>query len=82
MIDEVFAANSAQTGNPLLLTISQVADLLNLGRTKTYELVMSGRIRSVKVGRRRLVVWECQVNLAPSCALHLAPPRSEWQLLI
>lgn len=55
MIEDVFAVNSAHTGNPLLLTISQVADLLNLGRTKTYELVMSNRIKSVKLGRRRLV---------------------------
>jgi excisionase family DNA binding protein len=55
MIEESFVVNSAQTSNPLLLTISQVADLLNLGRTKTYELVMSNRIKSVKLGRRRLV---------------------------
>lgn len=55
MIEDEFAVNLAKTGNPLLLTISQVADLLNLGRTKTYELVMSNRIKSVKLGRRRLV---------------------------
>jgi len=42
-------------GNPLLLTINQVAGLLNLGRTKTYEIVRSGKIKSLKVGSRRLV---------------------------
>lgn len=42
-------------GNPLLLTINQVAGLLNLGRTKTYEIVRSGKIRSFKVGSRRLI---------------------------
>ena len=42
-------------GNPLLLTINQVAAMLNLGRTKTYEIVRSGKIKSVKVGSRRLI---------------------------
>lgn len=40
----------------LLITIEQAARLLCLGRTRTYELVLAGRIQSVKVGRRRLVV--------------------------
>jgi excisionase family DNA binding protein len=43
------------SGNPLLLTINQVAALLNLGRTKTYEIVRSGKIKSMKVGSRRLI---------------------------
>jgi excisionase family DNA binding protein len=30
--------------------------VLRLGRTRTYELVMTKKIQSVKVGRRRLVV--------------------------
>jgi excisionase family DNA binding protein len=30
--------------------------LLRIGRTTAYELVMSGKLQSVKVGRRRLVV--------------------------
>lgn len=45
-------------GNPLLLTINQVASLLNLGRTKTYELVRSGKIKSFKIGSRRLIPCE------------------------
>ena len=40
----------------LLLSVEQTAIVLGLGRTRTYELVMSGRISSIKVGRRRLVV--------------------------
>lgn len=39
----------------LLLTVEQCAELLGLGRTTTYQLVLGGRIGSVKVGRRRLV---------------------------
>lgn len=44
------------TGRTLLLTVEEAAELLRLGRTTTYELVMRGLIPSVKIGRRRLVV--------------------------
>src|SRR5665213_620193 len=40
----------------LLLSVEEAAELLRLGRTRTYELVMTRKIQSVKVGRRRLVV--------------------------
>lgn len=40
----------------LLLTVEESAILLRLGRTQTYELIMCGKIQSVKIGRRRLVV--------------------------
>jgi excisionase family DNA binding protein len=46
----------SQIGNPVLVTVEEAATLLRIGRTTTYELVMSGKIQSVKVGRRRLVV--------------------------
>ena len=42
----------------LLLRVEEAAILLRLGRTQTYELVMRGKIPSVKIGRRRLVVRE------------------------
>lgn len=40
----------------ILLTVEEAANLLCLGRTTTYELAMRGLLRSVKVGRRRLVI--------------------------
>ena len=40
----------------MLLSVEEAADVLRLGRTRTYELVMAKKIQSVKVGRRRLVV--------------------------
>jgi excisionase family DNA binding protein len=46
----------SQIGPSLLVTVEEAATLLRIGRTTTYELVMSGRLQSVKVGRRRLVV--------------------------
>jgi len=38
-----------------LLTPEEVADQLRVGRTKVYELIASGKLRSVKIGRRRRV---------------------------
>jgi excisionase family DNA binding protein len=43
-------------GYPMLVTVEEAAVLLRIGRTTAYELVMSGKLKSVKVGRRRLVV--------------------------
>lgn len=53
---ECFASTSE--GRTLLLTVEEVAAQLRLGRTRTYQLVMSGQIRSVNIGRRRLVLRE------------------------
>jgi len=47
---------SSDPGPSLLLTVEEAAVLLRIGRTQTYELVMRGQIRSVKIGRRRLVL--------------------------
>ncbi len=39
----------------LTFNIEEVAKLLGLGRTTTYELARAGRIPSVRLGRRLLV---------------------------
>jgi excisionase family DNA binding protein len=38
-----------------LLTVKEVARELRLGRTRAYGLLWSGELRSLKIGRRRLV---------------------------
>jgi excisionase family DNA binding protein len=38
-----------------LLTVSEAADRLSVGRSRLYEEVSSGRLRSVRIGRRRLI---------------------------
>ncbi|MGV7528582.1 helix-turn-helix domain-containing protein [Mycobacterium kansasii] len=38
-----------------LLTESQVRQLIPIGHSKYYELIGSGELRSVKIGRRRFV---------------------------
>jgi len=37
---------------PDILTVRQVAEMLNIGRNNAYELVRSGQIRSVTIGRQ------------------------------
>ena len=54
-----FVPDVGGTMNPnhqQLLSVEEAADVLRLGRTRTYELVMARKIQRVKVGRRRLVV--------------------------
>ncbi len=40
----------------LLLKVEDAARLLGVGRTTLFELISQGRIQTVRVGRRRLVV--------------------------
>lgn len=42
----------------VLLTVEEAAKRLNIGRTKTYALVRSGQIASVRIGRLRRVPAE------------------------
>jgi excisionase family DNA binding protein len=56
---EIISRDEGDTMNSdtqLLLSVEEAADVLGLGRTRAYELVMARKIQSVKVGRRRLVV--------------------------
>jgi excisionase family DNA binding protein len=39
----------------ILLTVDEAADALSLGRSKVYEEINAGRLRSVKVGRARRI---------------------------
>ena len=41
-----------------LLSVDEAAAMLGLGRTATYGELQAGRLRSVKVGRRRLIPAE------------------------
>jgi len=41
---------------PVAVSVEEAAVLLGIGRTLAYQLVLSHALRSVKVGRRRLVI--------------------------
>lgn len=43
-------------GLPLLVSVEEAAHLLGIGRTRCFQLLMAGQIKSVKVYGRRLVV--------------------------
>lgn len=40
---------------PRLYTVAQVVERLGLSRARVYQLLNEGRLRSVKIGARRLV---------------------------
>lgn len=44
-----------ETPLPLLLTVEQAAQTLNIGRSTLYELMQTGRLKSITVGRLRRV---------------------------
>ena len=43
---------------PLLYSIREAAELLRIGRSKTYQLIAAKKILTVTIGRRRLVKAE------------------------
>lgn len=47
--------NDKNLQQPALLTGEAVRRLLSIGKTTYYELIWSGRLRSVRIGRRVLV---------------------------
>jgi excisionase family DNA binding protein len=49
---------------PLAVSVEEAERISGIGRTKLYELLTSGAIKSRKVGRRRLViVWSLRAYL-------------------
>ena len=58
----------------LLLSPAEAAVHLSIGRSKVYELIRLGQLRSVKIGTSR-----CIPQAALCGATALVWPRSEWQ---
>jgi excisionase family DNA binding protein len=46
---------ATSNGTPLLLRVEEVAELLRLGRSTVYDLIMTEQIPSIKVGAARRV---------------------------
>ena len=44
--------------DPLLVSVQQAARMLGIGRTSIYQLINSGELQTMKLGRRRLITIE------------------------
>jgi excisionase family DNA binding protein len=47
--------DSKLDGKKLAYSVEEACQALGIGRALTYELIMSGRLHSIKVGARRLI---------------------------
>ena len=47
--------SSLLSERPRLIPVEEAARLLGIGRSTAYDLIRAGRLRSVKIGKRRLV---------------------------
>ncbi len=56
------------TPEPLVDSVNDAAVRLGLSRTTLYELMASGQLRSVKIGKRRLIPRDAQCELLASLA--------------
>ena len=54
--DSALVSNDAQS--PRLLDVQQVSDLLNISRTSVYDLISTGELESIKIGRSRRILVE------------------------
>jgi excisionase family DNA binding protein len=52
-----------QGQKPVWATVKQTKELSGLGTTKIYELIATKKLRSIKVGRRRLIEYSSIENL-------------------
>ena len=63
---------------PLNLSVAQACVALGIGRTKLYELIKDKKLRTIKIGARRVVpvasIRKCQESLVASCD---TSPRSD-----
>ena len=53
---------------PITVTVPTALAVTGLGRTKFYELVKQGRIRTIAIGRRTLVIFADLEKLAEAGA--------------
>ena len=53
-------------------TVEQVAKMLHVGRDKVYELLRTGQLRSIKIGKLRRITEEQLVEFVASREDHAA----------
>lgn len=53
-------------------TVEQVAKMLNIGRDKAYQLLRTGQLRSIKIGKLRRITEEQLAEFIASLEEHAA----------
>lgn len=53
-----------QNLKPITVTVDNAIKISGLGRTKLYELINQGKLKTTTIGRRRLVVYSSLEELA------------------
>ena len=53
--------------HPAMLTITEAAQRLSIGRSMLYELMASGTIESVHIGRLRRIPVDCLADFVDRC---------------
>ncbi|MDP9269701.1 MAG: excisionase family DNA-binding protein [Chloroflexota bacterium] len=61
---EVAVAARPADGPPELLSVERAARQLGIGRSRLYDEIGSGRLRSIRIGRRRLIPADALGELA------------------
>ena len=64
----------------LLLTVPEAAECLGLGRSKVYQLMTSGQLRSVSIGRARRIPVDAIAALLKELELALEQTGGQVEL--
>jgi excisionase family DNA binding protein len=65
----VFTHNSSEAGEaakPITVTVQSARRLLGLGNTSIWKLIGEGRLETIRVGRRRLILYRSIEDLITS----------------
>ena len=56
-------ATTVPNPNPLTITVPNACAMIGVQKTKMYELIGSGKVATISIGRRRLVKFDSLVAL-------------------
>ena len=65
-----------EDAQPVMLTITEAAQRLSIGRSMLYELMASGAIESVHIGRLRRIPVDCLTDFVDRCRHDEPNPRT------
>ena len=51
-------SNKTKIIKPLTVSVAEACELIGVGRTTMWVLIRSGRLKTLSIGRRRLIVFE------------------------